>query len=487
MFSAYNYSDSWSTAKSTSNLPLQVQVSSNNGIRRSSLSSNSNAFPECVVNTGKSVLPAKSVPGNLDQDSDENLLKKRSHNRNNPTPSSVYSLLASKSGFDFAPVLKLSRKSCGSSFSENPFIAKYNERTLLKGSDSNSSHLWKTREKNSIQTCSQEERYLTTDDSPPPTPPVRDSSLASNRKFNSESQQSDAQNKLIAESITKANETILQNDKRNLGQTHALYYENSSSQYYMKSYSSANRVSHIGYSKSLVNLRSKYDESSDLKQFSQTYPLLPESEFGDKPIQESWSCDQSVTSGVTSLVTSSDYFTASSSVMTHSPSLSSLNTNATNTTTASYNNSRNSISSTSSSSQIARSAKVLQPKRQESASVLYYEKSGSPTDSVQRERDIPPPPPPPKLHFNDYHENETNTKTSSTYGNNSSSKMVSNSRSIDLSKTQKTSDSEIKAIQKRALYQFYLKQKQKEKEKQENSNSKASVAAANEENSLKVK
>ena len=55
----------------------------------------------------------------------------------------------------------------------------------------------------------------------------------------------------------------------------------------MKSYSES-RVSHMGCSKSLINLRSKYEESSDLKQFSQTYPLLPETEFNDKPLTESW-------------------------------------------------------------------------------------------------------------------------------------------------------------------------------------------------------
>ena len=50
-------------------------------------------------------------------------------------------------------------------------------------------------------------------------------------------------------------------------------------------------------------------------------------------------------------------------------------------------------------------------------------------------------------------------------------KMVSNSRAIETSKSQRTSDPEIKAIQKRAVYQFYLKQKQKEKqEKSEKSN-----------------
>ena len=235
------------------------------------------------------------------------------------------------------------------------------------------------------------------------------------------------------------------------------YYKNNNSHYYMKSYSES-RVSHIGCSKSLINLRSKYEESSDLKQFSQTYPLLPETEFNDKPLTESWSCDQSMTSGVTSLVTTSDYFTASSSVITHSPSLSSLSTNATNTT---YNNSRNSISSTGSSSQIAKSSKVVQPKR-ESASVLYSDKSGSQSTATAFKTEVPPPPPP-KLNAGTVNDRDSTVRTASACP---TMKMVSNSRSIETSKSQRTSDPEIKAIQKRAVYQFYLKQK----EKKENSN-----------------
>jgi hypothetical protein len=423
-----------------------------------------------MASTGLPVLPAKSVPGNLDRDSDDNIVKKRSHiNRNNPTPSSVYSLLASKSGFDFTPVLKSSRKSCGAAF-DNQF-AKYSERFLPKKLDPNGSHLWKTREKSLIASYGSDNRYET-DDSPPPTPPVRDSSLASNRKFNPEIPEMESQNNLTAESLAKG-----QNDCGH-------YYKNNNSNYYMKSYSES-RVTQIGCSKSLINLRSKYEESSDLKQFSQTYPLLPETEFNDKSaLPESWSCDQSVTSGVTSLVTTSDYFTASSSVITHSPSLSSLSTNATNTT---YNNSRNSISSTGSSSQIAKSSKVVQPKR-ESASVLYSDKSGSPSTTIPLKKEVPPPPPP-KLTtgtVNDVDNQNGSVKTSPTC---STLKMVSNSRSIETSKSQRTSDPEIKAIQKRAVYQFYLKQKQKEKQENNNSfanNSNASVTPTTPEDNSQV-
>ncbi|CAG2159591.1 unnamed protein product [Oppiella nova] len=437
--SAYHHHcDQWSAAKSTSNLPLQVHVS---GSRRSSLSGSGHPYPEHMMNAGKSVLPAKSVPGGLDRDSDDNIVKKRSHNRNNPTPSSVYSLLASKSGLDFAPVLKSNRKSCGPSFAENSIVSKYNERLFSKNAESNTSQFWKSRDRNVMASYGQYD----TDDSPPPTPPVRDSSLSSNRKLICEPKDNESQNKLMTDSLGK-------------GVNDCHYYKNNNSQYYMKGYSES-RVSHIGCSKSLINLRSKYDDSSDLKQFSQTYPLLPETEFNDKSsqMQESWSCDQSVTSGVTSLVTTSDYFTASSSVITHSPSLSSLSTTATNTTTASYNNSRNSIASTGSSSQIAKSSKVVQPKR-ESASVLYYEKSGSPSNMSQHiSKSEVPPPPPPKLHLGDSHDKDIPVRTSIPGAPN----MVSTSRTIETSKSHRASDPEIKAIQKRAVYQFYLKQKQK--------------------------
>ena len=395
------------------------------------------------------VLPAKSVPGNLDRDSDENIVKKRSQNRNNPTPSSVYSLLASKSGFDFAPHLKSSRKSCGAVFGDNQF-SNYSERFLPKKVDQNGSQLWKSREKSLIASYGADNCYEM-DESPPPTPPVRDSSLSSNRKFNPGIPETENQNKLMTESSVKG-----PNDCGHY------YKNNNNSRYYMKSYSES-RVSHIGCSKSLINLRSKYEESSDLKQFSQTYPLLPETEYNDKPLTESWSCDQSVTSGVTSLVTTSDYFTASSSVITHSPSLSSLSTNATNTT---YNNSRNSISSTGSSSQIAKSSKVVQPKR-ESASVLYSDKSCSPSSATlfKPDKEVPPPPPP-KLIVGTANEMESPVRTST----GSTLKMVSNSRSIETSKSQRTADPEIKAIQKRAVYQFYLKQKQKEKHENNSNN-----------------
>ncbi|XP_054169124.1 probable serine/threonine-protein kinase DDB_G0276461 [Oppia nitens] len=417
--SAYQYCDQWSTAKSTSN--LQIHVSAN---RRSSLSGAGHPYPDNPVGTGMPVLPAKSVPGNLDRDSDENIVKKRSHNRNNPTPSSVYSLLASKSGFDFSPVVKSNRKSCGPSFIEHSIVSKYSERIYSKNTET-ISECRKPRDRNLIGL------YAPEDESPPPTPPVRDSSLASNRKFSNELKESETQSKLMNDSL----------NKNTSDDGH--YYKNN--KYYKRSFPEK-RVSHIGQcSKSLINLRSKYDDGSDLKQFSQTYPLLPETEFNDKSSQmhESWSCDQSVTSGVTSLVTTSDYFTASSSVITHSPSLSSLSTTATNTTAASYNNSRNSIASTGSSSQIAKSSKVVQPKR-ESASILYDKSSLSSNNDYNFEKSDVPPPPPPKLHnLSEFHNNDKDI-TNGCSGNSVNTSTSSVVRSLTLATPKMVSSSQTK-------------------------------------------
>ena len=436
--SSYHYLDPWQTAKSTSNLPLQVDVSPNPNARRSSLTGNAKA----LITANKSVLPAKSVPGNLDKDTDENIIQKRSHN--NYQGPSVYGLLQSKSGLDFAPVLKLSRKSSGSK----------NNEVLFE----NQSQLLKNREHFNIMEND--------NDSPPPTPPVRDSSLiASNKRSNHEYQQQQQQpqqqhdSKLPQKSIwssESSSENLIQEKP-----LESIYKKNQKHFQSNSRYDKYSSVNFVGHSKSLVNLRTKYDEN-ELSQHSQTYPLLPDTNLiqqktcqSNKNPQSTWSSDHSVASsgtGIISLITSSDYYTASSSAMTHSPSLSSLNTSSTTNPIASFSYSRNSISSASSaSSQIARSAKVQQPMRQESATILYsYEKKHN-VDEQQRQQESPPPPPPPKLYGLNNEEKETRS-------NNCGNKIIY----LDPSKKHKTSDTEIKAIQKKALLQFYLKQKQQQ-------------------------
>ena len=445
--SSYQYCDQWSS-ESTSSRPLKTQAKVN---RRSSFTGSAHQYSDTYANH-LPVLTAKTVPQDLDRDCNpkENSKGKASVlNRNNPsTGFSAYSQ-ASQSDFEFPS--KSSRKSCPNFETQ---FAKYNERFLPKKIDPYGSHLWKTHETNVKASNGQENRYeMPTDESPPPTPPVRDSSLASKRKFNSEIE---SQNKQINESLSKPH-----------------YNKNSHYVNLVKGHSES-RVSQIGCSKSLTNLRS--NEKSDVRQMSQTYPLLPEVDFNDN--SESWSCDQSMTSGVTSLVTSSDYFTASSSAITHSSSLSSLSTNATNST---YNNSRDSISSIGSSSQIAKSSKVVQPKRESTSSVVFSEKSLA-QDSSSCFKDSSscfkadvPPPPPPKPITGPLSDN-TVRPTQSTC---STLNMVSNSRSIETCKSHRTSDPEIKAIQKRAVYQFYLKQIQKEKQEKEKENCNNTVNTVN--------
>lgn len=486
------YFEKWNT-KSASNLPIQIEKAQNgeDGLKKSSLSA------DCTKSNRLS-LPLKTCLSSVDQEklslSDDQLdgqvaSKKQSY------------LLSHKCEPKSAS--NSNRLSC----TESILVRSTNERNHRSQNVSDQLKLFSPAQINSSLS---KDYFENKDDSPPPTPPVRDSSLRA--------------------SLMSTSRTISQTVHSAMAKTSSIF-KSSNSNSSRGSWSAASfhrKQSKPASAQSASALLSKQPFSALSEKKSKSFSKINNYRKSEQVIEKIGpNCEQTIIDEVNreynNLESRSLTQSAGSKIDTFKPSSSSLSslTNLDyNQPSLIYNgNMSNGNSSAvpslparnvkkldrsfnlkthSPNSGIARSAKVKQPKRQDSASVLYYDSSKSSSSSVSASSlnpssskisstqlssssssSSPPPPPlPPKNRLLSYQDNLTtnhHVKQSSKELEPFNIEKLNRSPKSGLASTRevstKMSGPNLKAIQKQAVLEFVLKCKREEKAKLSDANS----------------